>query len=60
VGGAITADFYYSDKRAVAPGIPFFLTSGSVVPGFRQQTFDATARPTTLFAFDSGPDICGF
>jgi hypothetical protein len=58
-GGAITTDFIYSRAREVAPGIPFFLTPAPP-PGFRQQTFDATARPTTLFALISGPDICGF
>jgi hypothetical protein len=60
LGGVIDTDFIYSNARTVAPGIPFFLAPGSIVPGFRQQTFDATARPTTLFAFISGPKICGF
>jgi hypothetical protein len=59
LGGVITTDFIYSSARQVAPGTPFFLTSGPV-PGFRQQTFDANARPTTLFALASGPEICGF
>jgi hypothetical protein len=60
LGGVITTDFFYSSARQVGPGIPFFLAPGSLVPGFRQQTFDATARPTTLFALASGPEICGF
>jgi hypothetical protein len=59
LGGVITTDFIYSSKREVAPGTPFFLTPGPIV-GFRQQTFDANARPTTLFALASGPEICGF
>jgi hypothetical protein len=59
LGGVITTDFIYSRAREVAPGVPFFLTPGPVA-GFRQQTFDATARPTTLFAFASGPEIFGF
>jgi hypothetical protein len=59
LGGVVETDFLEARARAVAPGIPFFLTPGSIVPGFRQQTFDATARPTTLFAFISGPEICG-
>jgi hypothetical protein len=58
-GGVITADFIYSNAREVAPGIPFFLSSGPIA-GFRQQTFDATARATTLYALISGPDICAF
>jgi hypothetical protein len=59
LGGVITTDFIYSRARQVAPGTPFFLTSGPV-PGFRQQTFDANARPSTVFALVSGPEICGF
>jgi hypothetical protein len=59
LGGAITTDYLYSSRREVAPGTPFFLTPGPVA-GFRQQTFDANARPTTVFALISGPDICGF
>jgi hypothetical protein len=59
LGGAITTNFLYSSARPVAPGTPFFLAPGPVA-GFQQQTFDATARPTTLFALVSGPEICGF
>jgi hypothetical protein len=59
LGGAIVTDFLYSSRREVAPGTPFFLTPGPVA-GFRQQTFDANARPTTVFALVSGPEICGF
>jgi hypothetical protein len=58
-GGVIDLDLLYSSKREVAPGTPFFLTSGPP-PGFHQQTFDANSRPTTLFAQISGPDFCGF
>jgi hypothetical protein len=59
LGGAIVTDFLYSSRRQVAPGTPFFLTSGPP-PGFHQQTFDANARPTTVFALVTGPEICGF
>ena len=58
-GGAIIADFLFNSRRPVAPGTPFFLTSGPP-PGFHQQTFDASARQTTLTALVSGPEICGF
>ena len=58
-GGVIDLDLLYSSRREVAPGTPFFLTPGPI-NGFRQQTFDANARPTTLFALISGPEICGF
>lgn len=59
LGGAITADFYYHTARPIAPGIPFFLTPGSPF-GFRQNTFDANARQTTLFALVSGPKVGDF
>jgi hypothetical protein len=59
LGGAIIADFLFSSARPVAPGTPFFLTSGPL-PGFRQSTFDASARQTTVFATISGPEIRGF
>jgi hypothetical protein len=59
VGGAIIGDFLFNSRRPVAPGIPFFLTSGPP-PGFHQQTFDATARSTTLSALITGPEFCGF
>jgi hypothetical protein len=59
IGGVIDLDLLYSNRREVAPGTPFFLTPGPV-NSFRQQTFDANARPTTLFALISGPEICGF
>src|SRR5262249_37072402 len=42
-----------------APGIPFFLGVRSPF-GFNQDTFDANARATTLFAMISGPKIDGF
>src|SRR5262245_16723300 len=58
-GGAITADFYFNQARPVAPGIPFFLGVPSPF-GFRQNTFDANARSTTLFALVSGPKIGDF
>lgn len=59
LGGAITADFFYNHARPVAPGVPFFLTPGSLL-GFNQDTFDANARQTSLFALVTGPDVCGF
>ena len=59
LGGAITADFYFNQARPVAPGIPFFLGVPSPF-GFRQNTFDANARSTTLFALVSGPNIGDF
>ena len=59
IGGAVIADFLFNSARPVAPGTPFFLTSGPP-PGFRQQTFDASARQTTLSALVSGPEICGY
>ncbi len=59
LGGAVIGDFLYNSARPVAPGTPFFLTSGPL-PGFRQQTFDASARQTTLSVLVSGPEFCGF
>ena len=59
LGGTIDLDFIFSAAREVAPGTPFFLTSGPA-PGFRQQTFDANARPSTIFAFISGPELGSF
>jgi hypothetical protein len=59
VGGAIIADFLYSSRRPVAPGTPFFLTQGPLF-NFHQQTFDASARQTTLTALVVGPEVCGF
>jgi hypothetical protein len=58
-GGAIIADFLFNSRRPVAPGTPFFLTAGPL-PGFRQQTFDASGRQSMLTALVSGPEICGF
>jgi hypothetical protein len=57
LGGAIVADFLYNEARAIAPGTPFFLVPGSV--RFAEDTFDAHARQTSLFALVSGPKICG-
>jgi hypothetical protein len=59
LGGQIVTDFIYSNAREVAPGTPFFLAPGPIT-GFRQETFDANARPTTLFALVSGPDFFDF
>jgi hypothetical protein len=59
LGGAIIADFLYSTERPVAPGTPFFLGPRSPF-GFDTNTFDATARQTTLFGRFSGPDVFDF
>jgi hypothetical protein len=59
LGGIINADFYYNHARPVGPGIPFFLTPRSPF-GFNQDTFDANARATTLFALVTGPKIGDF
>lgn len=59
IGGSLTADFYFNQARPVAPGIPFFLAPPSPF-GFSQNTFDANARQTTLFALVSGPKIGDF
>jgi hypothetical protein len=59
LGGAIIGDFLFNSRRPVAPGTPFFLTSGPP-PGFHQQTFDASGRQTTLTALVMGPELCGF
>jgi hypothetical protein len=59
LGGVISADFFYNHARPVAPGIPFFLTPRSPF-GFQQDTFDANARQSTVFAAVSGPKIGDF
>jgi hypothetical protein len=59
LGGAITADFFFNSARAVAPGTPYYLTPRPV-SGFRQNTFDASARQTAIFAQITGPKICEF
>jgi len=59
LGGTITADFLFNSARPVAPGTPFFLTPGPLV-GFKQDTFDANARQTTLTGAMIGPRICDF
>jgi hypothetical protein len=59
LGGAITADFYYNHARPVASGIPFFLSPRSPF-GFRQDSFDANARQTTLFGLMTGPKFGDF
>jgi hypothetical protein len=59
IGGSLTADAYFNRARPVAPGIPFFLTPASPF-GFNQNTFDANARQTTLFALVSGPKVGSF
>src|SRR5262249_60814010 len=46
LGGAIIGDFLFNSRRPVAPGTPFFLTSGPP-PAFHPHTFAPRARPTT-------------
>src|SRR5262249_17865408 len=58
IAGTITADFLYNSARPVASGIPFFLAPGPVA-GFRQDSFDATARQSTLGFLVSMPEVCG-
>jgi hypothetical protein len=58
-GGSIVGDFMFNTARPVAPGTPFFLTPRPIA-GFNQQTFDANARQSVLFAYVKGPDVCGF
>lgn len=57
LGGAVTADFLWNKPRPVGPGTPFFLTPGSPF-GLSQDTFDAHARQTSLYALFSGPKVC--
>jgi hypothetical protein len=57
LGGAVTADFLWNKERPVGPGTPFFLTPGSAF-GLSQDTFDAHARQTSLYAMFSGPKVC--
>lgn len=59
LGGALTADFFLNSARPVAPGTPYYLTPGPV-SGIRQNTFDASARQTALFALITGPKIGDF
>jgi hypothetical protein len=59
IGGAIIGDFLFNSARPISSGTPFLLTPGPT-PGFRQETFDASARQTTLSFLASGPEICGF
>jgi hypothetical protein len=59
IGGTLEFDMLFNSARPVAPGVPFFLTPGSPF-GFRQDTFDAHARQTTLYALASGPEIGDF
>jgi len=56
-GGQIVADFLFNESRPVAAGTPFFVSPPSPF-GFSQQTFDAHARQTSLFALVQGPKLC--
>ena len=57
IGGQVTADFLYNTARPFAPGTPFFLAPASPT-GLSQNTFDAHARQTAVYALFSGPKIC--
>ncbi len=59
LGGVVTGDFLYNSALPVGPGTPFFLAPDSLF-GFSQDTFDAHARQTTLFAIIAGPEIWDF
>jgi len=59
LGGAVVADFLYSTHAPVAPGTPFFLAPEAPF-GFRNNTFDATARQTNVYAFFTGPEVFDF
>jgi hypothetical protein len=59
LGGTITGDFFFNSARPVAPATPYYLTPGPV-SGIRQDTFDASARQTSLFALITGPKIWDF
>jgi hypothetical protein len=59
IGGAIFGDFFFNSARPVAPATPYYLTPRPI-SGFRQETFDASARQSVLFAYVTGPKIGDF
>ncbi len=59
VGGKVVADFVFGTNRPIAAGTPFFLAPGSAV-GFEQQSFEAHARQSQLYAKFTGPTVGGF
>jgi len=59
LGGAVVADFLFNSARPVAPGIPFYLAPGPA-NGFEQDTFDGTARQSSLYALFAGPKVGDF
>ena len=56
LGGTLELDMLFNSARPVAPGVPFFLAPGSPT-GAHQNTFDAHARQSNLYAVFSGPEI---
>jgi hypothetical protein len=59
IGGTLEFDMLFNSARPVAPGVPFFLGPASPF-GFNQQTFDAHARQTNIYAALVGPQIGEF
>ncbi len=59
LGGTVVADFLYNTARPLAPGTPFLLFPDSAA-GFSQDTFDAHARQSSVFALISGPKLGSF
>lgn len=59
VGGAVVADFVFATARPISTGTPFLLGPDSP-NDFEQDTFDAHARQSSLFALVSGPPVGDF
>lgn len=59
VGGTMELDMFFHTARPVAPGEPFFLAPDSPF-GFDQDTFDAHARQSNIYAVLVGPEIGEF
>lgn len=59
VFGALKLDMFFSNPRPFAPGVPFFLTPGSLA-GFDQDTVSIHARQSTVGAAFTGPQFGGF
>ena len=59
VGGSLEFDFLFNSARPAAQGVPFFLAPASPF-GFDQNTFNAHARQTSIYAALVGPEVGGF
>jgi hypothetical protein len=59
VFGALKLDMFFSNPRALSPGVPFYLFPGSLV-GFDQDTVSIHARQSTVGAAFTGPQFGGF